>query len=115
MRLLQVEHFRVAHALFVVRRLERDDAVEQHDRAHVLHADVRHVAVVHGVCTLVRDAHHEFFDVVRLDLVLADQIEQPSSGAWMGEPTDQRLIFVFMISYVEPSPRTSTSGFGARP
>ena len=59
-----------------MRRLEGDEAVKQHHGAHVLHADVRHVAVVDGVGALVRNTHHQPFDLSGLDLVLADQVEQ---------------------------------------
>ncbi|MNC86407.1 hypothetical protein D3C83_20640 [compost metagenome] len=38
-----------------------------------------------------------------------------SSGAWIGEPTDQRLMLVFMTSKVVPRSRISPSGCGARP
>jgi len=37
-----------------------------------------------------------------------------SSGACMGEPTDQRLMLVFMISNVVPRPSVSRCGSGAR-
>ena len=55
----------IAHAPFVVRGLEARRAVEQHHRAHVLHADVWHVAVIDRVRALMGDPHHEIFDIIR--------------------------------------------------
>ena len=57
-------------ALLVVRGVESHRAVEQHHRAHVLHADVGHVPVVRGVRALVRHAHHHFLDLVGFQPVL---------------------------------------------
>src|SRR5216683_963946 len=39
------QHRRIFHARFVVHRAEGDGLVQQHDRDHVLQADVRHIAV----------------------------------------------------------------------
>ncbi len=36
--------------------------------------------------------------------------DSESSGAWIGLPTDQRLILVLTISYTFPNPCTSVSG-----
>jgi len=72
----QIEHLAILHALFIVRRFERDKAVEQHDSAHVLHADIRHMAIVNRVRALMRNPHHHALDVLRFELVLVDEIEQ---------------------------------------
>ena len=77
MRLRSASTLRSLHALLVVRRLEGDVAVEQHHGAHVLHADVGHVAVVDGIRALVRDRTTSFSTSAALMLVLADQLEQP--------------------------------------
>ncbi|TMG80105.1 MAG: hypothetical protein E6H77_03545 [Betaproteobacteria bacterium] len=61
----------MAHAPLVVRRLEAHRAVEDHHGAKMLHADVRHRAVVGRIRPLVRDADNQALDVVRPEAVLA--------------------------------------------
>jgi hypothetical protein len=72
----QREHPAVTHAGIIVRGGEGDGSIEQHDGAHVLHADVGHGAVVHGVGALMRDAHDELLDVLGSHMMLADEVEQ---------------------------------------
>src|SRR5438105_2395087 len=50
-------HLAVAHALVVVRSFEAHGAVQDHDRAKMLHADVGHSAIVRRIGALVRHAH----------------------------------------------------------
>ena len=78
--------------------LKRDRAVENHHRAQVLHADVRHVAVVGGIGALVRDTDDDLSTSSACTRVHGSTPSSASSGAWIGEPTDQRLMLVFMIS-----------------
>ncbi len=76
----QRQHFPVAHALLVVGRCEGDLDVNQHDGAHMLHADIGHSAVIDSIRALVRHSHDESLDVFRFDLLLADEIEQRIEG-----------------------------------
>ena len=46
----------------------------------MLHADVGHVAVIGGLRALVRDPHHDMFDLFGLDPVRPDEIEQGVEG-----------------------------------
>ena len=52
---------------------------------------------------LVRHAHHELLDLLGLHLVRWISSSSESSGAWIGEPTDQRLMLVLRISKSSPS------------
>ena len=54
------------------------------------------LSVVLAPCCV--DPHHQLLDVLDPESILLDQVESESSGAWIGEPTDQRLMLVRRIS-----------------
>src|SRR6266849_4034375 len=54
----------IFHARFVVDRTEGGGFVEEHYGHHVLHADVRHIAVADGIGFIAGDAHDHFGDIL---------------------------------------------------
>ncbi len=59
-----LQHGWIFHPRLVMRGSERDRLIQQHHRDHVLHADVRHVAIAYRVGFVTRDPHHHFLRVV---------------------------------------------------
>ena len=55
---------RIFHPLLVMSRSECRRFVQQHDRHHVLHADIRHVTIAHGVGFVSSDPHYHLLYVV---------------------------------------------------
>ena len=57
----------ILHARLVVRRLERGGLVNQHHRHHVLEADIRHLAVVHGLGFVDGHSHDDLLHLLGLE------------------------------------------------
>ncbi|WP_180735351.1 hypothetical protein [Paraburkholderia sp. PGU19] len=57
-----------------MRGLERDGLIEQHDRYHVLQADIRDFTVVYDPRLCVRNAHNDGSNVVRVYFMLFEDI-----------------------------------------
>src|SRR5258708_14564839 len=66
----QSEDFRVLHTGLVVGRFERSGFVDDHDRNHVLQANIRHLAVVYGIGGAGRVTHDDLLHLVRLKAML---------------------------------------------
>ena len=89
----------VLHTRLVMRAVEGNGLVEQHDGDHVLQADVGDIAVVHHRGDRRCKAHGHALDLIGFErLFCRGSPRSPSSGAWIGEPTVHFLMSVCAIS-----------------
>jgi hypothetical protein len=72
--LAQLEDLRILHPRLVVRRGEGRSLVHEHDRDHVLQADVRHVAIVHDRGFARRDANDDLLNGVGIERLALSQV-----------------------------------------
>ena len=77
---------RILHARLVVRSMEGNGFVEQHDRDQVLQTNIRHLAIVHGIACAGCDPHDDLFYLIRLEGPAREQILQGVQWRLDGPP-----------------------------
>src|SRR5712672_2207684 len=63
----------IFHTRPVMHGSEGDRFIEEHDRDHMLHADIGHVAVADGIGLIGRNADYDFADIIGRELALLEK------------------------------------------